>query len=719
MSAHTHNAEPDPGIHLVVYDAHSRSEVARRLAAAEPGVRGCGQRSWTSPPRIRPRRVGVWYWRGDEAKLRASARDVLLRLVHPLVAGGLPYCVGFPFDEAVFAPRPLSINEVQELDLEDIGALLRAGPSGEPRAAPKAHPAERVAPGGDAEAPDHAALDAAQRAAVEHSSGPARVLAPAGAGKTKTLVSRVAELVDRGVDPGAILLLAFNRKAAEQFEERLEALGIATTRRIGDADPQGRQAAAPGRWADGADRPGAVHCATFNAFGYRYQKEVVGTRPELDTGGSGARDLMRRALDEAGLGDAVLQPARGCDPVSRFLAALARVRSTLDPPGSVSVSISSRGEQPEIAAPFAGVHARYTDLQAGDGRQSFDDQIYLAVADLLAVPSHRAAMQQHYRHILVDEFQDLNGAQLALVDILSRPRRDLFVVGDDDQLIYGWRHADIAGILDFHERMPPRPWSATYKLETNYRCSRAVVRTSSRLVHNNVRREAKHVRARVGAAEGAVRFFGAPLGAERAAAACAFLRSERSRLGCAWRDLAVLCRYRAQQSAVAEALAAHGVPCSAVLLDEETAAWAVGGDAAGEATNATSADTQGAVAADAVAICTIHASKGREYDSVVIPDYDCDLTKLGPGQLEEERRVMYVAITRARDAALLTVDTSLPYVHPFLRELIAPPGAGKPADPVPRGPKNDSHEEVRQAELALLFPELGRGGPSDRRDRSR
>ena len=686
MTSHTDNGAYVSSPHLVVFGVRSRGEVTRRLTALEADARPCGRRSWTSPPRLRPGKVGVWSWRSGEAELRACAADVLLRFVHPLVAGGLPYCVGFPFEEALFAPRSLGADDAHQLDFEDIGALLRAGP----RALPDA------GPGAGRDALDHGTLDLAQRAAVEHRGGPARVLAPAGAGKTKTLISRVAELVARGVDPGAILLLAFNRKAAEQFEERLEALGIATTRRIGDGEPADlAPAAISARPADGGGRPGAVHCATFNAFGYRYQRQVMRVRPELDTGGSGARALMRRALDEAGLGDAVLRPARGCDPVSRFLAALARVRSTLDPPGGVAVSIASRGEQPEVSAPFADVHAHYTRLQAGNGCQSFDDQIYLAVVDLLAVPDHRAAMQQRYRHVLVDEFQDLNGAQLALVDILSRPRRDLFVVGDDDQLIYGWRHADIAGILDFHQRMPPQPWSATYKLETNYRCSRAVVRTSSRLVRGNVRREAKDVRARAGAAEGAVRFFGAPLGAERAAAAIAFLRSEKSRLGCAWRDLAVLCRYRAQQSAVAEALAAGGVPCTAVLLDEETAASAVRDEAAAEGEPE-----------DAVAICTIHASKGREYHSVVIPDYDCDLTKLGPGQLEEERRVVYVAITRARDAALLTVDTSLPYVHPFLRELVPVPEPGEFAGLELEQTRVDSCAQARRAELELLFPEL-------------
>ena len=167
--------------------------------------------------------------------------------------------------------------------------------------------------------------------------------------------------------------------------------------------------------------------------------------------------------------------------------------------------------------------------------------------------------------MLVDEFQDLNGAQLALVDVLSRPHRRLFVVGDDDQLIYGWRQADPRGILEFHRRMPPRPWSATYTLCTNYRCSRAVVETGARLVANNVVREAKDIRPRAGAQDGAVRFFGAPSWPERAAAMCAFLRAEKARLACGWRDLAVLCRYRSQQLLVALALDAGDIPRTPAL----------------------------------------------------------------------------------------------------------------------------------------------------------
>src|SRR5665647_3426166 len=334
--------------------------------------------------------------------------------------------------------------------------------------------------------------------------------------------------------------------------------------------------------------------------------------------------------------------------------------------------------------------------------------------------------------------------------------------------------------------MPPRPWSATYTLCTNYRCSRVVVESAARLVANNTVREDKDVRPREGAAEGAMRFAGAPTWPARAAALCAFLRAERSRLGCAWRELAVLCRYRSQQLAVALALDADEIPrtpalgyrlfshpgaallrayidlvgapedvpgdCLRLLLNRpnrylgNAVVEAVGAAsrpwthlralAAGEpatgprplsklvegvralgaALETTAAGALQALDAllvlaetypdpaaylsvwdqlladelahagmaddtlareeaedDRVVIGTIHAAKGREYAAVAIPDYDCDVTRWEAAEIEEERRVVYVGVTRARDSALLTIDTSRPYVHPFLRELVERP----------------------------------------------
>ena len=904
---------------LVFFGVASRRELARLAAAAAPGTRFASRRAWSEDPG-EPRRsllraepaVGLWYWNGTREEFEAQATEILLRLVHPLVARGLPFCVGFPFGAEVLEPHTLAVGESPQLDLEDMGRLLRnaaaAGSSAPVRLQPP--PAAAVAPQRrPASGPDAVRLDDAQRAAVVHACGPARVLAPAGSGKTKTLVSRVVELVDRGADPSGILMLAFNRKAAEQLEERLAALGIGSTRRLGspaDDAARGRRPVRRGssRAAGGlpvspaSERPAGVHCATFNAFGYRYQREVLRARFTLDHDGRSLRALMARAMETAGISLRELQPRRGSDPVGAFMNGLTRVRAALEPPADVQVQIESLGETPLLSLPFAPVHAQYTRAQAATGLQSFDDQIYFAVADMLADPGHRAFIQSRFEHVLVDEFQDLNGAQLALVDVLSRPHRRLFVVGDDDQLIYGWRQADPRGILEFHRRMPPRPWSATYTLCTNYRCSRAVVETGARLVANNVVREAKDIRPRTDAQDGAVRFFGAPSWPQRAAAVCAFLRAEKDRLGCGWRDLAVLCRYRSQQLLVALALDAGDVPrtpalgCTlfthpaAVLLrayldlvrapDElpgpalagllnrpnryvnaataeavataarpwahlrsiaaqepssgsrplsalvelvealrpgmtaalapgpvpslgrdlipsagpplvpgarldpapgtdpavpltsddcvwtvvETFAlddlWAAEADAAAAGDGAGSdgagplevfdsllllaqtypdpatylrtwdrllADEQAHLGVaddtlsreeseeDLVVIGTIHAAKGREYDSIVIPDYDCDVSRWSAAEVEEERRVVYVGVTRARDAALFTVDSSSGFVHPFLRELVEQPEPGE-HDALSAWLAEEPADELRVrvadrlAEIEVLFPEL-------------
>ena len=896
---------------LVFFHVSGRRELAQRAAAAAPGVRFAFRRSWTDDPG-EPHRpllggdppTGLWHWRGSVDEFTAQAGDVLLRFVHPLVARRAPFCLGFPFGLEELAPRSLSVGEASRLDLEDIGRLLGAdaGPVGAvrpalPRPAFAPAPARRAATG-----PDAVQLDEAQRAAVVHERGAARVLAPAGSGKTKTLVSRVVELVDRGVDPSGILMLAFNRKAAEQLEERLAALGITTTRRLGQPPdtrpgrrrrPGGPGAAGEPGAADAPGRPPGVHCATFNAFGYRYQREVLRARVSLDHDGRSLRALMTRAMQTAGVSLRELRPRRGSDPVGAFMKALTRVRAALEPLGQVEVRVECVTETPIVTIPFASTHAQYTRAQAATGLQSFDDQIYFAVADMLADPAHRAYIQRRFEHVLVDEFQDLNGAQLALVDVLSRPHRELFVVGDDDQLIYGWRQADPRGILEFHRRMPPKPWSATYTLCTNYRCSRAVVETGARLVANNVVREAKEIRPRAGAQDGAVRFAGAPAWPERAQAICAFLRAEKARLSCGWRDLAVLCRYRSQQLLVALALDAGGIPRTPALgcrlfthpaarllrayldlvrapgelpaaelvgllnrpkryvsggvveavgaasgpwarvravaasepaagprplstlvelveqLGAELAAalgadpaaaslrtaedlvwavveafglddhWAAEADAAagGLAPEAGSAAAAGAGPAappgspgadagpdgagslqvfdsllllaetypdpavylrtwdrlladeeahegvsddtlareeseeDRVVIGTVHAAKGREYDAVVIPDYDCDTSRWEPLAVEEERRVVYVGVTRARDTALFTVDTSGGFVHPFLRELVEAPEPGD-HDVLSAWLEQETDEELsarvtdRLNEIEVLFPEL-------------
>jgi len=892
-----------PRIRLAVFDVPNRAPLLADLKAALPDSKLEPRESWVNDPGD-GESVGVWHWKLPVESLVNQRHHVLRGFVHPLIARGEPYVVAFGFPQAALARCSLGPWSADDLDVEDIAALLlddavttsygmldqlktrvpltpiermlfdalcESGISAQPqvrigpyivdfaidgdtsRLAVEAdghayHTAEKDRdrdealrslgvehvlhftgseiysdPSGCAarvgEFVEHGMrrarhrieidrLDETQQAAVEHASGAARVLAPAGSGKTRTLVNRVVELVNRGVYPGAILVLAFNVKARQQLEQRLAALGVQTTNKI-------------------VTRDAAVHCATFNAFGYRYQQQVMSFRPKLDVDGSQQRSLMEVALKDAGLTMDKLKPVRGSDPLREFLAALAHVRAGLESPDETDVEIESYGDQ-QTVVPFKKVYENYCRRQVQRQCQSFDDQIFMAVMDMLENPERRAAMERRYEYILIDEFQDLNDAQLRLVDILSRPQRNLFVVGDDDQLIYGWRFAELDSILNFHEKMPPEPWSATYTLSTNYRSAKVIVDASGRLIQHNRRREPKRIRARAQAPAGYVRFFAHSDWTARADTMCGFLRDEHERLDCDWRNLAVLCRYRNQQLLVALALDQAKIPRTPLLqykvlthpaarllrayvnlvlnpsaatgtelrllinqpnryvsnddvrhIAESDEPWEtvkaisqnqrdVGSDSIGglvsrveslwreahanpplqpaalidrivtefelerywadKSKGASSVDrTQDAAGPlqvlqsvrvlardsatvpeflskwddlerkeragddvakddlpreededrDDVVIGTIHSSKGREYRSVVIPDYDVDLARSTPDQLEEERRVVYVGVTRARDAVLLTIDRSREEVHPFLRELALPPADGE------------------------------------------
>lgn len=638
-------------------------------------------------------------------------------------------------------------------------------------------------------------LDESQHAAVSHGGGAARVLAPAGAGKTSVLVHRIAALVESGKDPSTILALAFNRKAYEQLVKRLEDLRIPTSpTKLFDPTSVG------------------VVCATFNAFGYRYQRELLNLDLQLEQSGSVWRDVMVRALRDAGI---TLRGARrGSDPLARFLEALERVRADLVRPDEEVVELEYIRPDGTEVVPFAPLLERFERRRLALGIQSFDDQLATAVVDLLGSPLRRQFVQARFSHVLVDEYQDLNGAQLALVEILSRPWRSLFVVGDDDQLIYGWRFAKLTNILDFHERMPREPYSRTYTLTTNYRSSRAIVEKARRLIDHNERRVPKDIRPAPGASLGEVRYARHSSWLARTHEVVNFLAEQRQLTRC-WSDLAVLCRYKAQQPLIALALdraeiprsqllayrlfsdknvrllrsyidlarkprtldgdtfrlllnrpnrylpnelveryaqapcpwdevlchsrqeeAPRGLtdlvnrvsglrqkyrkraPSSVELLDDVILSFGLEAHWKDEASPRPRTPDEGSPTVlvdlirfhaseisgasdfldfwdervqreerhfgmehdtlgreqspdeDHVVIGTLHSSKGREYEAVVLFDYDLDLSELAAHEVEEERRVFYVGLTRARDSALITIDGRRDSLHPFIKETI-------------------------------------------------
>ncbi len=372
------------------------------------------------------------------------------------------------------------------------------------------------------DAPPQDRLSSEQRAAVTHPAGPARVLAPAGSGKTRVLAARLRHLVhDRGVQPELVTALAYNTRAADELAQRTH-----------DVHVEGR-------------RP---QVRTVHALGLAVCTAALGRRPVvLDAAGVAA--LLREASDGR-------VGTTGGLPVDAVLAALTDVRLALRDPVEVE---RSRGDVPG----FAALVPRYRRLLHARGALDFEEQVHLAVALLLADPVLRARTTRSTTHLLVDEAQDLTPAFVLLVRLLVGPAQQLFAVGDDDQTIDGYAGATPRVLVDLPQRYHG---AASYTLRVNHRCPPAVVRAATDLLAHNTVRVDKQVRAARDEAPGR------GLEVLDAAAACSATRTvarlrellDVHQPG----DVAVLARVSASLLAPQVALAEAGVPVLPHVGDE-------------------------------------------------------------------------------------------------------------------------------------------------------
>lgn len=270
-------------------------------------------------------------------------------------------------------------------------------------------------------------LDAEQRLVVEHEGGPLLVLAGPGTGKSTTLVEAIVERIEgRGVDPESVLALTFSRKAAEQLRDRVTArLGRTTS---------------------------SMLCATFHSFAYglvrRYSPPELYAEPLRLLSAAEQDVVLQQLLTDAP--ESVRWPDgfRGAVGTRGFARevqdTLARARERgLDP---VTLrSVGERSGHPELVA--AGWFLeQYHEVLDAEGALDYADLIRRAarVAD-----DHRDELRRRYRHVFVDEYQDTDPSQVELLQVLAGDGRNLVVVGDPDQSIYGFRGAEVRGILDF------------------------------------------------------------------------------------------------------------------------------------------------------------------------------------------------------------------------------------------------------------------------------
>ncbi|MEW6476427.1 MAG: ATP-dependent DNA helicase UvrD2 [Actinomycetota bacterium] len=350
-----------------------------------------------------------------------------------------------------------------------------------------------------------------QLAAVAHPGGPARIIAPAGSGKTRVLTERIRHLLlDRGHEPQLVTAVAYNVMAADQLRERTA--GFRPTIR------------------------------TLNSLGLN----VCSRRGEWRIA---EEPFCREVLS------GLVKTARkvGTDPLAPYLDALATIRLGLIPPEK------AEDLHPD-AAGIAAAFPAYRDALHASGRLDFDEQIYKAVELLLSDPDLRAEVRADARTLLVDEFQDLTPAHLLLIRLVAGPAADVFGVGDDDQVIYGYAGADPGFLIDFKRYFPG---AATYDLQVNYRCPPAVVDAARTLLGHNTRRIAKTIRAASGAV--GVGLDVRRVGSDEMGPATVELVRQWADAGVDFSDMAVLTRVNSSLLPVQLLLGQAGIPYRAAV----------------------------------------------------------------------------------------------------------------------------------------------------------
>ncbi|MEY3020107.1 MAG: hypothetical protein RLZZ272_1091, partial [Actinomycetota bacterium] len=368
-------------------------------------------------------------------------------------------------------------------------------------------------------------LAADQLAAVTHRVGPARVIAPAGSGKTRVLAARLAHLVrDRGVEPELITAVAYNTRAAEELRTRVARL-------IG-----------PGTRVPAVR---TLHSLALSVVRLGGEREVIDERE--------VRSILARLVR--------LPRVPNQDAHAPWLEALAEVRLGLKDPGRVE---EDRGD----VDGFAEVFPRFRAALAERGVVDFDEQVHLALELLLSDPELRRSARRATTHLLVDEFQDLTPAFVLMVRLLAGPAQQVFAVGDDDQTIYGYAGADPRFLVDFDRWFPG---AAHHALEVNHRCPEPVVIAASRLLGHNRVRVAKSIRAGRDAPEDpteALERLALPA-SETARRVVTHIEGLLAR-GVAPSDVAVLARVGSAllpvQVALTEAAVGHGAPLGPTVL---------------------------------------------------------------------------------------------------------------------------------------------------------
>ncbi len=352
-------------------------------------------------------------------------------------------------------------------------------------------------------------LNPAQADAVSTLSGPLLVLAGAGTGKTRVITFRIAKLIQSGIAPQKILGVTFTNKAATEMQERLDLI-------------LGRR---------GENRP---FISTFHSLCVRILRrhiEALGYPARFTIYNRGDQEaLARSVLREIKVSDTLLSPAQLLYIIGDWK------NRSLGPDQAVMECDTDRDHLAGVA------YRRYQQALKHSGAVDFDDLLLLTERLFKQQPDIRLQEAAMFDHLLIDEYQDTNYSQYQIVSALAEGHRNLCVVGDDDQSIYGWRGAEVEHILRFHKDWPD---AKVVRLEENYRCTGAILQLANSLIGFNQTRHEKVLRAARGLGE-APKIHQYPNEEKEAAETVYSIRRRLEQRGAEPRDFAILFRTNEQ-----------------------------------------------------------------------------------------------------------------------------------------------------------------------------
>ncbi len=371
-------------------------------------------------------------------------------------------------------------------------------------------------------------LNPAQKEAVINYNDPSLIIAGAGSGKTRVLTSRIAYMLECGVDPRSIMALTFTNKAAKGMRERLEEM-------------------------IGAQRARAIVMGTFHSVFLRIlfeNAEKLGYTNKFNIyQPSDAKNLIKSIIKELNLSDDTYKP-------NAMLSRISLAKNSLITPNAYMANSAYHAEDTKAkVGRFGDIYLAYCQRCKHADAMDFDDLLLQTNILFRDHPDVLERYQKQFQYLLVDEFQDTNYAQYIIVRRLSQLHGRVCVVGDDSQSIYSFRGAKIENILNFRNHFPA---AKTFKLEQNYRSTRTIVEAANSLIEHNKTRLDKRCFSQGDEGEkiGVIR---AANDREEAFKVARDIE-RRVREGASWGDFAILYRTNSQSQAMEQALLMRSIP---------------------------------------------------------------------------------------------------------------------------------------------------------------